>query len=31
VDSKSIIQYRHVGPITKNAYKKISKIIDDTK
>jgi cytochrome c biogenesis protein CcmG/thiol:disulfide interchange protein DsbE len=31
VNSKSIIKYRHVGPITKKIYKKINSIISETR
>ena len=31
VNSKGIIKYRHVGPITKKVYKKINLIISETK
>tara|TARA_B110000438_G_C15738114_1_gene617193 strand:+ start:508 stop:1038 length:531 start_codon:yes stop_codon:yes gene_type:complete len=31
INSKSIIKYRHVGPITKKVYKKINSIISETK
>ena len=31
VNSKGIIKYRHVGPITKKIYKKINSIISETR
>ena len=30
VNSKGIIKYRHVGPITEKIYKKINSIINET-
>jgi cytochrome c biogenesis protein CcmG/thiol:disulfide interchange protein DsbE len=31
VNSKGIIKYRHVGPVTKKIYKKINLIINEIK
>jgi len=30
VNSKGIIKYRHVGPVTKKIYKKINLIINES-